>query len=787
MEVMDKNGDKKPVRKRTSLLTNSQSIQLLLREAKCKQRHVHAHLLNGTAKECQVYPEKFCRIVCEAVKRDLDNILWRDKLATVFDITQPFGKLMAMQEKAERLMNIEQTIGRTVAATCPPEEDPFAQIYNEMEFIDDVSGEPLERDEAIKARKLEMAFFKEKRVYTKVVRQPWMKVITTKWLDVNKGDTKNKNYRARLVGREIKRDRRDDLFAATPPLESLRMIVSICASHPHSNHSSDDYIIMTNDVKRAYFHAAATRPIFIKIPAEDYEDVDDNKVGQLNLSLYGTRDAAQNWSRHVARMLAKLGFAQGEHSPCNFRHDGRNIALTVHGDDFTSTGREADLRWLDHEMRKQLELKTEYLGPDRRRHQQQVRVLNRVLSWEEDGLAYEADPRHAEILIRELGLEEAKAVATPGTREETAKASLVEIDVNGNTVTTEEKDDELLSPTDATRFRALTARANYLAQDRPEAQYAIKEIARRMATPRTGDWCLLKRLGRYLVGTPRAKFMYYWQHIPTYLDVYVDSDWAGCKGSCRSTSGGAVKMGYHTVKTWSSTQAVVALSSGEAELYGLTKGAATALGLSSLAADFGLKMHIKVHTDASAAIGIVHRQGVGRLRHVRVQYLWVQDKVQSGEVDVQKVWGKENPADLLTKHLPAGEVQKHLEALCIITSDDRAKSAPKLAIATQRQHNDHHDDDNNDNDYWQKAEGEVMRFHKKPRRTLFTPLRVTEAPPARSLTPARVTEGRFVDTGKEFRVTDTWTSRASAHRQLERRWTGTTTFLLRVDEDAHRP
>ena len=115
------------------------------------------------------------------------------------------------------------------------------------------------------------------------------------------------------------------------------------------------------------------------------------------------------------------------------------------------------------------------------------------------------------------------------------------------------------------------------------------------------------------------------------------------------------------------------------------------------------------------------------------------------------------------------------------------KSAPKLAIATQRQHNDHHDDDNNDNDYWQKAEGEVTRFHKKPRRTLFTPLRVTEAPPARSLTSARVTEGRFVDTGKEFRVTDTWTSRASAHRQLERRWTGTTTFLLRVDEDAHRP
>ena len=193
-------------------------------------------------------------------------------------------------------------------------------------------------------------------------------------------------------------------------------------------------------------------------------------------------------------------------------------------------------------------------------------------------------------------------------------------------------------------------------------------------------------------------------------------------------------------------------------------------------------MHIKVHTDASAAIGIVHRQGVGRLRHVRVQYLWVQDKVQSGEVDVQKVWGKENPADLLTKHLPAGEVQKHLEALCIITSDDRAKSAPRLAIAAEQRRNDHDDgDDNNDNDYWQKAEGEMKRVHKKPRRTLFTPLRVAEAPPARSLTPARITEGHFMDTGEKFSVTDTWTSRARAHRSMGRQWCGSTRFLLRSE------
>ena len=62
--------------------------------------------------------------------------------------------------------------------------------------------------------------------------------------------------------------------------------------------------------------------------------------------------------------------------------------------------------------------------------------------------------------------------------------------------------------------------------------------------------------------------------------------------------------GWHTVKTWSTTQAIVAMSSGESELYSLTKGAAQALGLMALAANFGVCLESRVHTDASATLGI---------------------------------------------------------------------------------------------------------------------------------------------------------------------------------------
>ena len=107
------------------------------------------------------------------------------------------------------------------------------ELYEGKEFIDDISGMPLNKQMAIQARKVEMEFFKKMKVYTKVKREAWMSIISTKWIDTNKGDEKAPNLRARLVGCEYKKDKRDDLFAATPPLESLRMILSICASNQY--------------------------------------------------------------------------------------------------------------------------------------------------------------------------------------------------------------------------------------------------------------------------------------------------------------------------------------------------------------------------------------------------------------------------------------------------------------------------------------------------------------------------------------------------------------------------
>ena len=85
----------------------------------------------------------------------------------------------------------------------------------------------------------------------------------------------------------------------------------------------------------------------------------------------------------------------------------------------------------------------------------------------------------------------------------------------------------------------------------------------------------------------------------------------------------------HLLKHWSVTQKVGTLTSGEAELYGIVKGATKALGIQSYARDVGLQMALRVHTDSAAAIGICRRAGIGNVPHLTVVQLWFLDCMRS--------------------------------------------------------------------------------------------------------------------------------------------------------------
>ena len=127
---------------------------------------------------------------------------------------------------------------------------------------------------------------------------------------------------------------------------------------------------------------------------------------------------------------------------------------------------------------------------------------------------------------------------------------------------------EVLVGDDATSYRALAARANYLALDRPDMSFASKELCRCFASPTRSAVWLPKKLVRKLLGCPRLVWCFYHQKSCNTLVGSVDTDFAGCLITRRSTSGGLARRGGHLIKHWSATQPTVSLSSAEAELGG---------------------------------------------------------------------------------------------------------------------------------------------------------------------------------------------------------------------------
>ena len=138
-------------------------------------------------------------------------------------------------------------------------------------------------------------------------------------------------------------------------------------------------------------------------------------------------------------------------------------------------------------------------------------------------------------------------------------------------------------------------------------------------------------------------------------------------------------MGHHLIKTWSSTQTLVSLSSGEAEFYALVKGVCEGLGIVGLNQDLGgARLRVVLSTDSSVAKGIACRRGCGRVKHLETRTLWIQDHTNKGHVKVLKVHGETNVADLLTKFLNARKLDALMESTPTTFGSGRSALIPEL-------------------------------------------------------------------------------------------------------------
>ena len=196
--------------------------------------------------------------------------------------------------------------------------------------------------------------------------------------------------------------------------------------------------------------------------------------------------------------------------------------------------------------------------------------------------------------------------------------------------------------------------ALYLSLDRPSIQFAVCQCSSGMAAPRR-----LNML-RYLVRYPKEVWEYNLQDEPSTVQVYSDSDWATCQRTRKLMSCYAIRRGEHLLDTSCARQSTVALSSGEAEYYALTRGASAGLLVKGVLAELGREVTLDCLTDSSAAKGITARRGVGKVKHLDLRELWLQDKTENKELRVLKEGTATNWADIGTKALDGSRIAELL-------------------------------------------------------------------------------------------------------------------------------
>ena len=179
--------------------------------------------------------------------------------------------------------------------------------------------------------------------------------IKTVWAETDKGQPGKPNVRTKWVAKEYKTHARPELYASTPPLEALKVVLSEIATGKRGGK-----VVALVDVRRAYIYALARRRVFVELPPEDYQPGDEHMCGLL----YGTRDTAQNCEEELMSTLSDLKLTRGIACPCVWRGciKGKDTVATVHRDDIAVGGERSTVELLIKMISKRYEIEKQVIG-----------------------------------------------------------------------------------------------------------------------------------------------------------------------------------------------------------------------------------------------------------------------------------------------------------------------------------------------------------------------------------------------------------------------------------------
>lgn len=221
---------------------------------------------------------------------------------------------------------------------------------------------------------------------------------------------------------------------------------------------------------------------------------------------------------------------------------------------------------------------------------------------------------------------------------------------------------------DPKKYRTIVGSLQYLAFTRPDLSYVVNRLSQFMNSPTTDHWNAVKRVLRYLAGTVNHG-IFLRRGTNLSLHAYSDADWAGNSDDYISTNGYVVYLGQHPVSWSSKKQKSISRSSTEAEYRSVANTSSEMIWVCSLLGELGLKL---------LAVPVIYCDNIGatylcanpvfhsRMKHVGLDYHFIRNQVQSGELRVVHVSTKDQLADVLTKPLPRASFHNFINKIGVL-------------------------------------------------------------------------------------------------------------------------
>ena len=461
--------------------------------------------------------------------------------------------------------------------------------------------------------------------------------------------------RSRLVAREFAwLDERSDLFS--PASNSIRSRVLQCL---YLRNREAGFILGSVDVADAFLTVPQREPT--KVVLKDA--LMQSLTFGLGKVLPGQRAGAQWWYEAITDLLCReLNMKQCPAYPNLMSTEDQKCVILLHVDDMLVCGHGGFVHSkLIPTLERFHKISSEFLKDVG----DEIIFLKRSHKLLEGNmLAISPHHKHVDQLMRITGIRQtSRPKSTPG------HPLLDEVDETG-----------LLDEKESSDFRSCVGILLYLSNDIPHCQHVIRHLSTGMSKPTTRMKDILRHLVSYLYGTRTVCLVlnfkgdsigihhaYHEIDNVLHLECFSDSDWASNTKTRRSISSGYLCWGSALLYSSSRTQRVVALSSGEAEVYASSSAACDAVLLARILNFItGCEVLILHLLDSSAARGILRRQGVGRIRHLSCRILWLQQLIKDRRDfcakdsdatlpimahEVSAVSGLKNIADLGTKRL----------------------------------------------------------------------------------------------------------------------------------------